>query len=345
MKNKIAINAALNRKAEFYAPERCMVEKVIEVSESEFKRFCEKPMQPNYYLAPYKSLMGFYDESYHCVMLVNEQNSDGLLINAEGADYARYSQYIPNARDIIQMHEQNLALGDLKAHIDHCINDLVEQSKDESEICTSISDLINDNTFAEIIGDYVSERLYDHPQIALCTVGNGFVEAERKKLTETKLYCPLKFAISLRSVSEPYETYSEDYINYSEEINEIIDDDVKIDEESVERGLAAYIHDEHLDKKVHSIFPSVEVRDEDLYGLFTVKSYGEFDKTELIDLIEYTTGQAADGWAEGFEQRDIWLGEDKVYISFWSSDSDYFMKPESEIFPEQTCEQTMGGMA
>ncbi|MCM1062702.1 MAG: DUF6329 domain-containing protein [Eubacterium sp.] len=345
MADKLILNVDLNYKTAEFSPEQCVVEKVIEVSESEFKKFCEKPMQPNYYLAPYKSLMGFYDESYHCVMMVNEQNGDGLLINTEGANYARYSQYIPNAKDIIQSHEQSLALDDLKTHMDSCINDWLEQHKNEEEICVSMEEFLNDSNLTEILADYVSEALSAHPQIDVCFIGNGFVEAERKELTETKLYCPLKFEMSSSDGSEPYEVYSEDYVNYDEDINDIIDNDVKIDEESAERGLAAYFHDEHLDKKVHSIFPSVEVRNGDLYGVFTVKSYGELDKAELIDVSEFASSQAADGWGEGFEQRDIWLGEDNVYISFWSSDSNYFMKPESEIFPEQNLEQTMGGMA
>ncbi|MCM1062767.1 MAG: hypothetical protein NC452_21200, partial [Eubacterium sp.] len=64
MADKLILNVDLNYKTAEFSPEKCVVEKVIEVSESEFKKFCEKPMQPNYYLAPYKSLMGFYDESY-----------------------------------------------------------------------------------------------------------------------------------------------------------------------------------------------------------------------------------------------------------------------------------------
>ena len=80
------------------------------------------------------------------------------------------------------------------------------------------------------------------------------------------------------------------------------------------------------------------------YGVITVKSYGELDKTERIDLTNELTGQLADGWGEGFEQREIRLDGDELYISFWKSGDGYFLKPESEVFPEQDINLNMGGI-
>ena len=59
-------------------------------------------------------------------------------------------------------------------------------------------------------------------------------------------------------------------------------------------------------------------------------------------MTQYLIGQYADGYGESLEQRPITLGEDEVYISFWNSD-DYYLKPESELFPEQ--EIKMGGIS
>ena len=68
MAEKMIINAVMNRKADFYEPKKCVVEKVIDVYETEFKKMLEKPLERNYYLAPYRSLMGFYDNAYHCIL-------------------------------------------------------------------------------------------------------------------------------------------------------------------------------------------------------------------------------------------------------------------------------------
>lgn len=129
MADKLILNANMICKADRFEPKKCTVEKVIEVSDSEFKKFIENPMKRNYYLPQYKDLMGYYDDSYHGVMFVNIENGDGLLVNSEGYDYARYSQYIPNASDLIQQYEQTAALDALKTHMDNCIDKWLEPNK------------------------------------------------------------------------------------------------------------------------------------------------------------------------------------------------------------------------
>lgn len=90
-----------------------------------------------------------------------------------------------NAKDIILKQKQNLTLDDLKMHMDCCINDWLEQHKNESEICVSLTEFIDNSSLAEILSDYVMDSLDRHPQIENCTVGNGFIEAIKRELTET----------------------------------------------------------------------------------------------------------------------------------------------------------------
>lgn len=166
------------------------------------------------------------------------------------------------------------------------------------------------------------------------------------ELTETKLYCPLTICI------EPNDDYgdleevpSANYTYYDDKINKRIRQELNYDEDEREHGLIAYTDNKHLAEKVYSVFPSVETKDGDLYGVITIKSYGELNQAELSELTNEIEGQLADGFGEGFEQRQIRLGEDKAYISFWNSDDNYFIKPESEVFPEQKFEQTIGGLS
>ena len=89
MAEKMILNAVMNRKADCYEAKKCVVEKVIDVHETEFKKMLEKPLERNYFLAPYRSLMGFYGDAYHCILFVDQKSGDGLLVNSEGSDDIR----------------------------------------------------------------------------------------------------------------------------------------------------------------------------------------------------------------------------------------------------------------
>lgn len=343
MADKLILNANMICKSSGFRPQKCAVEKVIEVSHEEFQHFIDCPTLRNYYHPQYKNLMGFYDDTHHGVLFVNEENGDGLLVNSEGADYARYSQYIPNAKDIIQRHEQTEALDALKSRMDSCIDEWLKKNESESKFDIPLTDLISGIDLGEILTEYAAERLSADPRIGDCELTPNFLEVTKRELVETRLYCPLKIEIDDGS-GYTDEVCSENYVGYDDEINDFIRDDLNSDEDAVERGLAAYLHDENLDKKVYSIMPMVETRNGNLYGVAVVQSYGELDKAETADLVGYISGQFSDGFGEGLEQRPITLGEDEVYISLWNSE-DYYLKPESELFHEQKLDQTMGGLS
>lgn len=97
-----------------------------------------------------------------------------------------------------------------------------------------------------------------------------------------------------------------------------------IQKENEDTGdLAQYIHGDHeaaLNDKVLSILPSVEVVDDELMGCATVKLREPLDAAETAALREYLTGQYADGWGEGFEQREIEVSDGALFVRFWNSD-------------------------
>ena len=77
--------------------------------------------------------------------------------------------------------------------------------------------------------------------------------------------------------------------------------------------------------KVLSAIPSVELRDGELMGCTTVRLKEPLDKVEMSALQEYLRGQFSDGWGEGFEQREIDVGDGKLYVHFWQ-DHDFELK-------------------
>lgn len=97
-----------------------------------------------------------------------------------------------------------------------------------------------------------------------------------------------------------------------------------------DRGLAEYIHDEALNKKVYSLYPSVEIVDGELWGVMTAGLTEALSGEETAELLEYVAGQNADGYGEGLEQRLIKTPDGEIYVSFWNHEN-YSPKLEQEM--------------
>lgn len=102
-----------------------------------------------------------------------------------------------------------------------------------------------------------------------------------------------------------------------------------------ERGLAVYL-DDNLSRKVHSINPSVEEWNGELWGVTEVQTHGTLSPSELAELTDWISGQFSDGWGEGLEQREIKLDDGELYVSFWDSSDCFFIKPEDELKDNQS---------
>ena len=115
-KNKFVIRAQLGYTPMQLFPSRCVVEKVVPMAHEDFMHLMNAPMKPNAVIKENVDKM-FYDHSddtEHCLLLIDKQNGDGILIQSEGNDYAKQAQYIPNARklygDFRQEHAKEVKL-------------------------------------------------------------------------------------------------------------------------------------------------------------------------------------------------------------------------------------------
>lgn len=131
MNNKLIINTNLLRKELEFKTKSCAVEKAIAVSHAEFDNLKRHPLQDNDLIAENADLM-YCDSNdiYHCLLIYDEDQGDGLLIEAEGSSYARYAQYIPNAKLLYENHIQT-HLQEMKFYCPLEINRVPECWSDE----------------------------------------------------------------------------------------------------------------------------------------------------------------------------------------------------------------------
>lgn len=78
-----------------------------------------------------------------------------------------------------------------------------------------------------------------------------------------------------------------------------------------------------LKEKVLRIQPDVAVQEGKLYGCTVLEFKEEPSEREWNSLIDYLFGQYSDGWGEGFEQRDISVGNGVLNVHFWQGDGWY----------------------
>ncbi len=154
----------------------------------------------------------------------------------------------------------------------------------------------------------------------------------------------LKFYMPLTAQLYCYDSWG-DLEEYGEALNgsELRDYEVRIHEALLEnripeeksRGLMRwYDKQDGVNAKVQSVVFDVESRNRQLWGVAECKVTGTLLPEEKEALAEYISGQASDGWGEGFEQRSIKLDEGELYVSLWGSKNWSIQTEEEKFSPD-----------
>lgn len=163
-------------------------------------------------------------------------------------------------------------------------------------------------------------------------------------LRTLKLYMPMTAGYFDNEYDEEIVLGPQEAAEYAPQIIAALDRErqklEKYGSEEAERGLMAYYHGtDSVAGKVRSYHFTAEVREGRLWGVAVCEVQGKLTGMELDRLREYVAGQASDGFGEGFEQREIPVGDGlEIYPHLWQH-RDWSIRTEEEQFS-----QKMGGM-
>ena len=85
------------------------VVKVIQLSTKQFRHFSANLLQDMPFITANKHLTGWYKGITRCLLVTTRKNRDGILVDSQGYNYARYSVYVSdkrklNLRDVVIEH-------------------------------------------------------------------------------------------------------------------------------------------------------------------------------------------------------------------------------------------------
>ncbi|MFV0516526.1 MAG: antirestriction protein ArdA [Aminipila sp.] len=177
------------------------------------------------------------------------------------------------------------------------------------------------------------------------------IEVEPQEAQVLKLYMPLKGSTyydengygDFYQTDYEMEICPEELADYEDEILEALEKNALPDEK--ERGLMKYYSSiDSVNAKVKRYDFSVENVHGKLMGIATLQLNALLDDNELEKIKSEISGQASDGFGEGFEQREINCNGKEIFVSFWHSKNWSLQTAEELGISEQKQELTMGDM-
>ena len=221
---KLKFNSTLNHKQSEHNTHEVIVEKVITLYGRSFSELKDHPLRDDPYIAENCDLMYIdVNDVAHCLLMVDYDSGDGILVESEGSNYARKSQFIPNARALVENNEltasERKLHNSLKKMVDHIAE--LAHCGENSFVFDELLEK-SDLDLKSLLRDSVVTMLQEREDIKMAeshSIDVDFqpdITVKAKPTQELMLYCPLRI---VREYDESdYEFDEEVIIDEQEEI-------------------------------------------------------------------------------------------------------------------------------
>lgn len=119
------MRAEFNRKEPWVKAKECVIEKVIRLSAEEYAAFTQSLLHDYDFIEENRELMGEKDGVWHCLLVTGEGMEEGVLVQSEGASYARYSSFVPSVSVLIAQ--------------ENCMDRAEEMKEQEEGVCQQMA--------------------------------------------------------------------------------------------------------------------------------------------------------------------------------------------------------------
>lgn len=100
------MRAEFSRKEPEVRASEFQVNKVICLPPDEYAYFTQNLLKDYDFIAENAELMGVENGVWQCILVTGEDMNEGVLVESEGASYARYSAFVPSVKEIISQYQE-----------------------------------------------------------------------------------------------------------------------------------------------------------------------------------------------------------------------------------------------
>ena len=225
-----------------YEPRDVCVEKIVTLYGNSFEHLRKTLMKDNPYLQDAKDSMFVDDyDVAHCMLFVDDNTGDGILCDSEGSGYARKSQYISDAKTLLNANTITSSEWELHDKLKETANKIAEISHTKAKplrampssqvtlttstvACSfSVEDYLNNDEITDLVRSTVAEMLGQRDDMNQIIVHNLDIPFQPDLTVSAKHLETLRFVFSVEVQREP--DYSEEYdILSSYEAGEYVND-------------------------------------------------------------------------------------------------------------------------